>query len=56
MKKKVKDCTITELEDWFRKETGYTVPKMEIHWYEVCFFGDNYDRKFVLLKEEEIDV
>lgn len=56
MKKKVKDCTIAELEDWFRKETGYTVPKIEIHWYEVCFFDNNYDRKFVLLKDEEIDV
>lgn len=56
MKNKVKDCTITELEDWFRKETGYTVPKIEIHWYEVSFYDSNYNIKFVLLKDEEIDI
>lgn len=56
LRKKVKDCTIEELENWFRKQTGYTTPKIEIHWYEICFFDSNYDRKFILLKEEEIDV
>ena len=56
MKKKVKDCTIEELEQWYRKETGYTVPKMKILWYEVCFYNDEGNIQFVLLKEEEITV
>lgn len=54
MKKQVKDCTIEELEQWFTKEEGYLVPKIEIHWYEVSFYDSDYNIKFVLLKDEEI--
>ena len=56
MKKQIKNCTIEELEQWFIAKEGYLVPKIEIHWYEVSFYDSDYNIKFVLLKDEEIDV
>lgn len=58
MKKKVKDCTIEELEKHFIKKFDLEPTHIEIYWYDVRFFTVENDiiPKYFLYKDEEIEV
>lgn len=60
-KKKVKNCTISELEKWFIKKYGYIPNHTDVYWYDVRFisFEKGSTNEVVidyLLKDNEIEV
>lgn len=38
VKKKVKDCTLQELKDWFSSKYGYLYSHMNTYWYYIAFY------------------
>lgn len=62
MKKKVKDCTIEELEQHFIQKFNIKPSHIDIYWYDVRFFTVEEDvtrsktYKYFLYKDEEIEV
>ena len=58
MKKKVKDCTIEELEQHFIQKFNIKPSHIDIFWYDVRFFTIENDTvpKYFLYKDEEIEV
>lgn len=61
MLKKVKDCSIEELENYYIKRTGHIPDYIAIFWYDVRFMRLGSDRnndkmEFYLMKEDEIVV
>ena len=58
MKKKVKDCTIEELEQHFIQKFNIKPSHIDIFWYDVRFFTVENDiiPKYFLYKDNEIEV
>lgn len=62
MKKKVKDCTIEELEQHFIKKFNLKPSHIDIYWYDVRFFtveddGNGMEKPdYWLWKDTEIEV
>ena len=61
MKKKVKDLTIEELEQYYTNKTGYIPDHIDIYWYDVRFMKFNGrtnkdEVEFYLRKDQEIEV
>lgn len=61
MLKKVKNCSIEELENYYSKKTGCIPDYIAIYWYDVRFMRLASDRnndkvEFYLMKENEIEV
>lgn len=56
MKKKVKDCTITELEKWYTKKEGYIPDYISVYWYDVRFYSIDSNILISLMKDEEIEI
>lgn len=59
--KKVYECSIEELEKYYRNKTGYIPDYIAIYWYDVRFMRLNEDRnqdtiEFYLMKNDEIEV
>lgn len=38
IKKKVKDCTIEELHEWFSNKYGFLYSHIDAYWYYVAFY------------------
>lgn len=61
MKKKVRKCSIEELENYYSKKTGFTPDYIAIYWYDVRFMKFNVEThkdeiEFYLMKDDEIEV
>lgn len=61
MTKKVYECTIEELEKYYRNKTGYIPEHIDIYWYDVRFMKFNVETRkdeveFFLRKNEEIEI
>ena len=61
MLKKVSECTIEELEKYYKNRTGYIPDHIAIYWYDVRFMGFNTETnkdevEFFLRKNEEIEI
>lgn len=59
--KKVKECSVQELENYYSKKTGFIPDYIAIYWYDVRFMRLSEDRnndkiEFHLNKNEEIEV
>lgn len=59
--KKVRDCTVAELERYYGDKTGCTPDYIAIYWYDVRFMrlseNRNEDKvEFYLMKSDEIEV
>ena len=59
--KKVKECSIQELENYYSKKTGYIPDYIAAYWYDVRFMRLAEDRnndkiEFYLNKNDEIEV
>jgi hypothetical protein len=62
MRKKVKNCTINELEQHFIQKFNIKPSHIDIYWYDVRFFTVEEDvigsktPKYFLLKDKEIEI
>jgi len=62
MKKKVRDCTVNELEEYFIKKFDITPTHIDAYIYDVRFFTikEDVDRskhpRYSIWKDEEIEV
>lgn len=59
--KKVRDCSVEELENYYYKKTGHIPDYIAIYWYDVRFMRLSEDRnkdkiEFFLNKNDEIEV
>ena len=60
-KKKVRDCSVEELENYYIHKTGFVPDCIACYWYDVRFMRINEDRNkdkvdFYLGKDQEIEV
>lgn len=61
MKKKVEDCSVKELENYYIQRTGFVPEHIDIYWYDVRFMKFTTETgkdevEFYLRKEQEIEV
>lgn len=62
MKKKVRDCTVDELEKYFIKKFNLKPSHIDIYWYDVRFFTIEEDvvksktPAYFLDKDKEIEI